>query len=74
MPRQIDQNKCLSCGSCYAACPVEAVVKFAGKYQINEDECVDCESCWRVCPEKCNSGSRYPHKNSGNVGILYKTL
>ena len=37
MAYRIDENTCISCGSCEA-------------YEIDEDACIDCGSCAAVCP------------------------
>ena len=56
MPRQIDVENCLNCGSCITSCPVEAIAQKGDKPQIDPNECVDCQTCWRICPEKCIDG------------------
>ena len=43
-------DACISCGSCAAQCPVEAISEGDGKYEINADECVSCGSCAGQCP------------------------
>jgi dihydropyrimidine dehydrogenase (NAD+) subunit PreA len=57
----IDQEKCIHCGLCYAACEdgahqsilkSEAVVNGTpqGVYTINQESCVGCNMCQIVCP------------------------
>ena len=41
---------CLSCGSCEAECPVNAISEGETQYEINADECISCGSCAAVCP------------------------
>ena len=43
-------NDCLSCGSCEAGCPVEAIKEGDGKYEINPDLCIECGACEATCP------------------------
>ncbi|MBQ7230446.1 MAG: 4Fe-4S binding protein [Oscillospiraceae bacterium] len=43
-------DACVSCGSCAAQGPVEALVEGDGKYEINADVCVSCGSCADQCP------------------------
>lgn len=42
-------DKCISCGVCEGACPVDAIVAGA-RYLINSDECINCGACAAVCP------------------------
>ncbi len=41
---------CVSCGSCAAQCPVEAIAPGDGKYEIDADKCISCGSCAAQCP------------------------
>jgi len=43
-------DECISCGSCEAECPVEAISEGKDKYVIDADKCTDCGSCADVCP------------------------
>lgn len=43
-------DKCVSCGACVSACPVEAISEGEGKYVIDADKCVDCGACAGECP------------------------
>jgi NAD-dependent dihydropyrimidine dehydrogenase PreA subunit len=49
MVHVIDEDKCISCGSCAGTCPQEAIVEGDRAYTINDD-CVDCGSCIDACP------------------------
>jgi Pyruvate/2-oxoacid:ferredoxin oxidoreductase delta subunit len=52
---RIDENECLQCGSCIAACPVKAIGKGEnGSYpKVNESICLGCG----VCALQCQSQS-----------------
>ena len=50
MPRIINKDTCLGCGSCASTCPVEAIKEADGLYAINADECIDCGACEGGCP------------------------
>ncbi len=43
-------EECISCGSCAAECPVEAISEGSEIYVIDPDVCTDCGSCVEVCP------------------------
>ena len=50
MAYRIDENTCISCGSCEGECPVQAIEQGDAAYEIDEDSCIDCGSCSAVCP------------------------
>ena len=43
-------DECLSCGSCAAQCPAEAIDMGDLHYEIDADKCVECGSCAAQCP------------------------
>ncbi len=51
---KIDQNKCIKCGRCYAACEDtshQAISMSADRvFEVKDDECVACNLCLNVCP------------------------
>lgn len=48
-------EECISCGSCEAECPVEAISEGDSQYEIDADLCTDCGACVDVCPVECIS-------------------
>ncbi len=59
---KVDQHKCVSCGSCAAACKMDVAITESP----NSTECIRCGKCMSVCPT-CAVGFRYgldlPKKN-----------
>ena len=43
-------DDCVSCGTCAAECPAEAISEGDGKYVIDADSCLDCGTCEAACP------------------------
>jgi ech hydrogenase subunit F len=51
----IEENRCISCGSCQRICPSQAIIveKEAKTWQIDRLRCVVCRACVDVCPVTC---------------------
>lgn len=47
---QIDQSKCMKCGTCQNNCPLQAISLIDGKYVIDQNKCVKCGTCATWCP------------------------
>jgi dihydropyrimidine dehydrogenase (NAD+) subunit PreA len=59
---RIDQELCIKCGRCYAACEdtshqaIRMTVNGGRKFEVIDEECVACNLCIEVCPvENCIS-------------------
>lgn len=51
MAYKINKEKCVSCGACKDACPVDAISQDTdGKMVIDPAKCISCGSCRAVCP------------------------
>jgi L-aspartate semialdehyde sulfurtransferase ferredoxin len=52
---EVDINKCFSCGTCIALCPVEAIsFDEEGTVQFNKEKCMGstCSICVDACPAR----------------------
>ena len=81
---QIDQDKCIKCGRCYAACEDtshQAISKTPknGKrhFEVIDEECVACNLCIEVCPvEKlhhhgaADGGRRSAHRAARSIRTM----
>jgi ferredoxin len=47
---RVISSECISCGSCAAACPLEAISQGDSQFEINADACIDCGACEGQCP------------------------
>ena len=43
-------DECLSCGSCAAQCPAEAIDMGDLPYVIDAEKCLECGACAAQCP------------------------
>lgn len=50
MPRRIDPDECISCGSCAEVCPEDAISEGEESYVIDPEKCIDCGLCEDECP------------------------
>ncbi len=45
----IEQEKCVGCGNCADACPMNAITIEEGKAKIQSDRCRNCRKCISAC-------------------------
>ncbi|GAB4294137.1 MAG: NADH-quinone oxidoreductase subunit NuoF [Desulfuromonadia bacterium] len=47
---QVVEEKCVKCGACFKACPVNAIVWEKGKVAyLDKEKCTKCKSCYDAC-------------------------
>ncbi|MDR2700078.1 MAG: 4Fe-4S binding protein [Nitrososphaerota archaeon] len=59
---EVDSNRCFSCGSCVALCPVEAIgVTEDLSIQFNKEKCVGsvCNICVDACPARAINSVKF---------------
>jgi len=64
---EVDINRCFSCGSCVALCPVEAIsVAEDLSIQFSKEKCVGsvCNICVDACPARAINSVRYSNAES----------
>lgn len=47
---EISEEKCVKCGACKKACPVDAIIWEKGQLAVlDKDKCTKCKSCYDAC-------------------------
>ena len=49
---KLDKDKCVSCGKCLKACPMQVDMLDASRSRCNGTECILCLECIRECPKQ----------------------
>jgi ferredoxin len=49
---RVNKNKCIRCGLCDKACPMNVKVMECKKGKVSDIECINCNECVNACPVK----------------------
>ena len=49
---KVDAEKCVSCGKCVKACPMDVDLLDPSRKRKNGTECILCFRCSEICPKK----------------------
>ena len=52
MRARVDETKCVGCGRCERACPMDVALRDPSRRRVNGTECILCGECVRACPTK----------------------
>lgn len=66
---EIDSEKCFSCGSCVALCPVEAIsIQEDSSIKFDKEKCVGsaCSICVDACPARAIKSIKYTNSENSN--------
>ncbi|URZ16625.1 [FeFe] hydrogenase, group A [Clostridium felsineum] len=64
---QVNENKCIACGTCIENCPVGAIAyNINGRAETNKNKCVGCTLCSKLCRTK-TINIEYYDKATGKV-------
>ena len=66
---EVDSEKCFSCGSCVALCPVEAIsVSNDSTINFDKEKCVGstCSICVDACPARAIKSIKYANNDNSN--------
>lgn len=55
MAAKVDTDKCVGCGPCAEACPVEAIKVENNVAVVDADTCIECGACVGECPSEAIS-------------------
>jgi ferredoxin len=74
---EVDTEKCFSCGSCVALCPMEAITQAEDRSIVfNKEKCVGstCSACVDACPARAiTSVKQINHELAANVSLQKET-
>lgn len=66
---EVNSEKCFSCGSCVALCPVEAIsIDQDSTIKFNKEKCVGsaCSICVDACPARAITSIKYVNSENSN--------
>lgn len=58
---KVDSSRCVGCGNCMTACPMNNITLDSGRHPVWGDNCAFCTACYQVCSHSAIRCGRWSH-------------